>query len=170
MKDYDRGQVYVATSDRREGHIKIGSTYNDPALRVRQIGRDCRLAYASAVMDGARKVERRAHRVLSLSGEHVHGEWFLASVQQGIEAIRLAERQYAGLELPLHGRLIPGSGAGRPLVDREKSRLVTFRIRHELLDEVDASARVIGNDRGHEISRLLRIAFEAIAAQERRKQ
>jgi len=75
--------------------------------RLKQIKCDGNIAYVTDVLDEVEKIERTSHRLLTLSGRHVRGEWFAASVKEAIDAIERAKRIVAGEELPLD--VVPSS-------------------------------------------------------------
>lgn len=95
-------KVYVITAD--DGTVKVGNS-TDPARRAREIGRGSKVAYETVVIEHAELVERRAHKILALSGGHLRGEWFKAKVSHAVDAIDKAVSQCAGDELPLYGKL-----------------------------------------------------------------
>ena len=96
-------KVYVLLA--HDGLIKVGSS-SDPERRLKELRVNGRIAYQTNVISESEVVERRAHRVLALTAQHVRGEWFVATVDQAIGAIKDAQRQVVRSELPLGGELI----------------------------------------------------------------
>lgn len=93
--------VYIMKAADR---IKIGISKH-PAQRRKALGRSVEVVYQSEPTACARQIERLSHDILTRAGLHHHGEWFNASVDQGIAAIRTATAE--SLDKPSKGRLVP---------------------------------------------------------------
>lgn len=132
--------LYVITAP--DGAVKVGIS-SDPERRSKALGRDMVVAHATDLFDQAERIETLAHRVLSLSGRQVKGEWFEATVEDAIRAIETAIEQAEGRQLPLGGEF--RSGVGRPRVD-DDARLVNVNLRltREMVDFIDS---MINEDR-----------------------
>ena len=89
--------IYVMTDGTS---LKVGHSIA-PQARAKQIGRPVDILHLTDIIVEAEAVERTAHRLLKISGKHVRGEWFSASLEEAVEAINLARRIVDGLELPL---------------------------------------------------------------------
>lgn len=87
-----------------DGTIKLGHS-KDPDKRSREVGKPVEVAHVTEVLGQAERIERLAHRVLALQAEHVGGEWFLATLEEAVEAIAVATRQADSQELELGGVL-----------------------------------------------------------------
>jgi len=123
-------RVYIMKSD--DGRLKIGHSV-DPSRRSKQLGVAVSIMHETDVLDQAERIERLAHRVLALSGKHLCGEWFDATVEDAISAIDIAVRQAESVELPLGGRLnFPSRGGITPTL--------TLRLPQEIRDKLEQMA------------------------------
>ena len=95
-------KVYVMRAV--DGALKIGHS-RDPMKRAKQLDREVEIVHETEVLEHAERTERLAHRVLSLRGCHIRGEWFRADLQDAILAIETAMAQSSGAQLALGGRL-----------------------------------------------------------------
>lgn len=88
--------VYVM--ERGDGALKIGHS-RKPARRSGELGR-IPILFVGTARDDAERVEKLAHRVLTLAGRRVRGqrEWFWTTLADAEAAIARAERIVAGLE------------------------------------------------------------------------
>lgn len=97
MRRYFRPAVYVAEAGDR-GVVKVGFS-SDPAKRCAQLqgsnAEIIRIAWAVR-SEHAMKLEKAAHRYLKANGRHVRGEWFEASPEAVIGAIK-AEAERLGI-------------------------------------------------------------------------
>jgi len=96
-------KVYVLVAS--NGRLKIGSSAN-PTRRPKELGVDGEIVYETEIIEESEKVEKRAHRVLALYATHLRGEWFKATVDQAIAAIKESQRQIENNELMLGGELV----------------------------------------------------------------
>ncbi len=89
-------RVYVMQGD--GGTLKVGVS-NAPLRRLREVTSAVGLIYETEPLQDPFKVEELAHRILIKSGKHISGEWFAASPEDAIEAIKNALRgiQHVGL-------------------------------------------------------------------------
>lgn len=95
------GRVYVMEMA-EPGIVKVGrSTSPEQRLKGLKSAKAVRLLHKSQKFEDAHVIEQTAHRLLALSGRHVRGETFRASVKEAIAAIKRAERIAAGQELAL---------------------------------------------------------------------
>jgi hypothetical protein len=90
-------RIYVM--DAGDGTVKVGHS-RDPDGRAKQIG-GVTVIHSTPLVEQAELIERTAHRLLKLSGKHIRGEWFRASLSEAISAIERAERIASGHEMPL---------------------------------------------------------------------
>lgn len=150
-------KVYVMRA--ADGRVKLGHSRN-PERRAQELG--CvELAYSTQTIVEAERVERLAHRVLALHGEHCRGEWFEATVENAIFAIETALKQ-ARDELPLGGRLKPHNSFP------EGSALVPVLFPPSLLGAIDEEEARNMAIRGR--SAMIRaLCVEALAARAKRR-
>lgn len=99
-------RIYVMQA--ADGSLKVGHSRN-PELRLQQIPEAVDVLHQSGLVVDAELVERTAHRLLTLAGKHVRGEWFAVTLGEAIDAIERAERIAAGDE-SLMGRVYPSDG------------------------------------------------------------
>lgn len=151
-----QAKVYVI---QREGTVKVGFS-TDPVRRAKAFGRCAALAHATDEeidFEDARRLERLAHRVLVLSGKHIRGEWFSATVEDAVAAIEIAMRQASNVELKL------GGDVPRHCRPRPETVLVTVTMPQGMVAALDAivAADAAGTDRSSVIRQLV---AEALAA------
>lgn len=115
-------KVYLMQA--KDGTLKLGHS-RCPEKRAREIWCQPELVFQTDVLKCAERIERLAHRVLVLHGKHLKGEWFAATIEDGINAIEIAVRQAENEELPLGGSLT----AGR--------KLITIKLPLDLIEEAD---------------------------------
>jgi hypothetical protein len=89
-------QIYVMRST--SGALKVGHSRRVKSRRA-ELGKP-QIVYLTDVLEQAEVIERMAHRLLKMSGRHIRGEWFSASLDEIIAAIERAERIAIGAELP----------------------------------------------------------------------
>lgn len=91
--------VYVMDDDVYDRR-KVGHSMEPPqrAIDLSWKRKPLKIVHTSNVSAQACKVEKTAHRLLTLAGKHIDAEWFSASIDECIEAIERAERIVAGLE------------------------------------------------------------------------
>lgn len=81
-------QVYILNGP--NGNVKVGHSKN-PTKRAAQIGKDVSVRYVTGLIKEAERVEKLAHRMLEKSGSRIErSEWFIASVDEAITAIKKA--------------------------------------------------------------------------------
>jgi hypothetical protein len=93
-------KVYVMAGS--DGAIKLGVS-TDPARRLKEVGADA-ILHETELLEHAERVERLAHRMLSLKGLRIRGEWFSASLD---EALATIEAAVAELDDPKWARQSP---------------------------------------------------------------
>ena len=135
-------KVYVM--DAGGGIVKLGYSIN-PQRRVYQVSVEADLAYETMLIDQAEKVERLAHRILALTGKHIEGELFEATVSQAIDAIDTAIRQHEGLELPLGGKLNKFHWKNNPKEWEVFSLRLDPKLKEKLQSLADADRRSLTN-------------------------
>jgi hypothetical protein len=86
-----RQNAHVYVMEAEDGTVKVGHS-NNPERRLRQISgaTGLRLAHKTPSLTEAERVERMAHRLLTLNGQKIRAEWFSASVMEAMEAIERA--------------------------------------------------------------------------------
>lgn len=77
--------LYVMRNE--HGHLKLGHSVN-PLQRSRSLGSP-QIVFCSGIIDEVERVEKLAHRLLVLSGKHLKGEWFEASLEDAMHAIEV---------------------------------------------------------------------------------
>lgn len=87
-------RVYVIEGD---GRLKIGVSLR-PRQRVFRVRGALSVIYEAEPHPDAYKVEQMAHRLLTLEGKHLEGEWFSVSLDEARAAIARAERIIDGHE------------------------------------------------------------------------
>jgi len=92
--------AHIYVMDAGDGTVKVGHS-RDPDGRAKQIGSGVTVIHSTPLIEQAELIERTAHRLLKLSGKHIRGEWFKATLQEAIAAIERAESIANGNEMPL---------------------------------------------------------------------
>ena len=89
MKGAQAQATYVIRAT--TGEVKVGRS-TQPERRLRELrcyhGPDIQLVHKSNLTIHAERIEKLAHKLLTLS--HVHHEWFTATVEEAVEAIERA--------------------------------------------------------------------------------
>lgn len=117
--------VYVMTDGTS---LKVGHSIA-PQARAKQLG-SIDILHLTDIIVEAEAVERTAHRLLKMSGKHLHGEWFSASLEEAVEAIERARRIVDGLELPLDK------------VPPTRQPQINIRVSAETMDKIDRLRRI----------------------------
>lgn len=114
------------------GLVKLGISV-DPERRRSQLGASLELVHETDLVDRAEHIEALAHRLLALHGRHVKGEWFEATIDDALDAINLAIKQFQGEQLPLGGVF---KNKGRP-PGQEFPHLLHLRITDEMREALE---------------------------------
>lgn len=143
-------KVYVMRGD--GGLVKLGFS-KDPSRRSKEVGAE--LVHETLVVEQAERIEWAAHKVLSLHGKHIAGDWFDASVEAAISAIGIAMRQVEGEELQLGGWL----ARAKP----ENTRYLQMRVSTEFCRRLDDLRKIEQGipSRSEMLRRLVDRAFDA---------
>lgn len=155
-------RVYVLAA--RDGTIKVGMSI-DPDARVVSLSPKrgpLKVVHATEICERATFIERTAHRFLEIAGKRVEGEreWFTATEEEGVAAVRRAMLVAQGLEPP---------PPRRPKPPRKHQYSVLVAMTEEeyvLLDDL----RCLESDlprRSEMVRRLIRNAAEVITEKPR---
>lgn len=100
------GHVYVM--DAGSGRVKVGVSKH-PRMRAVQLG-DLTINHVSKWHDQAGAIEKAAHRLLTIAGQHCNNELFRATVDEAVAAVDRA------FELAMRGELHTVKPKPNPMV------------------------------------------------------